>query len=155
MFRKKKSPAPVLTAEKTAPVLRLLPGVLDEGTLEKSSGLSLAFLGDAVWELLIRSYHMASGDPGVQNLHKKTVSLANAAFQSAAAKAILPLLTEEETAVFKRGRNAHPGHVPKNKSGADYHTATGLEALFGWLYAKGEEERVYALFAAAVNEETR
>ena len=86
----------------------------------------------------------------VQALHKDAVYYANASFQAAAADRLLPLLTETEAAVYRRGRNAHAGHTPKNKTEAEYHKATGLEALFGQLYLSGEEDRLQELFRLAV-----
>ena len=66
---------------------------------------------------------------------------------------IMPMLTEDELAVFKRGRNAHTGGIPKNQSSADYHYATGLECLFGWLWLKGRTERITELYSAISSSE--
>ena len=82
-------------------------------------------------------------------LHSRSVALVRAEAQAEAVTRLLPLLTEEETAVFRRGRNAHT-----SRSGGDYHRATGLEALFGWLYLKGDQTRLRTLFAAAMGGET-
>lgn len=75
-----------------------------------------------------------------------------AAAQAESMRKILPMLTEDETAVFKRGRNAHTGGIPKHASSADYHYATGLESLFGWLYLKGETERIKELYGIMCHE---
>ena len=109
------------------------------------SPLTLAFLGDAVFELRVRERLAAEGSAPVAALHKKAVSFVCAKAQSRAAAELLPLLTEEETAVFKRGRNSHSG-VPKNADPAQYRMATGLEALFGYLHAAGESKREEELF---------
>ena len=133
--------------EKNDPAL--LPAFTGPEALTGANGLTLAFVGDAVWELLARDRALNECGGRVQALHRETVAFSNAAFQSAAAKAILPLLTEEEAAVFRRGRNARPGHVPKNKTQADYHLATALEAVFGYLYLTKNLSRMRALFGAA------
>lgn len=108
--------------------------------------LSLAFLGDAVYSLMVREQLVKESGLPAGKLHKKSVDSVNAAAQSEAAKKILSVLSEEETDVFKRGRNAHPHHSPRNQSEGDYHYATGLEALFGWLYLEGRSERLSELF---------
>lgn len=110
------------------------------------SPLTLAFLGDAVYGLLVRERLLLTANRPARRLHTLSVQAVNARAQAEAAQKILPMLTEEELAVYKRGRNAHPGHTPKNQSEGDYHSATGLEALFGWLYLHGAEERLRALF---------
>lgn len=110
------------------------------------SPLALAFLGDAVYGLLVRERLLLTANRPARRLHTLSVQAVNARAQAQAVEKILPMLTEEELAVYKRGRNAHPGHTPKNQSEGDYHSATGLEALFGWLYLYGAEERLRALF---------
>ena len=114
------------------------------------SGLSLAFIGDAVYEVMVRRYIMSASEMRVQDLHKTAVKFVNASFQANAADAFLEILSEEELAVFKRGRNAHTSHTPKNSSEAQYHKATGFEALFGYLYLKGEYDRLTELFNTAI-----
>lgn len=86
-------------------------------------------------------------------LHTLSVQSVNARAQANAVKVILPQLTEEELSVFKRGRNAHPGHTPKNQSEGDYHAATGLESLFGWLYLQNRQDRLRALFDSILHAE--
>lgn len=110
------------------------------------SPLALAFLGDAVYELLVRERLLLAANRPAGKLHTLSVQSVNARAQAQAMEKILPLLTEDELAVYKRGRNAHPGHTPKNQSEGDYHSATGLEALFGWLYLKNAEVRLRELF---------
>jgi len=110
--------------------------------------LSLAFVGDGVYELFVRETMVQNRDAKVRDLHTKAVSRVRCEAQAKAAREVLlPVLTEEEQAVYNRGRNAHVGHVPKNASIADYHAATAVEALFGYLYLKGEITRLRELFA--------
>ena len=116
------------------------------------SPLALAFLGDGVYELLAREYLLSQGSAPVGRLHDRTVELVSAAAQSAAYERLSPLLTEEEAAVYRRGRNAHPGHCPKHTEPAVYHRATGVEALFGWLYLTGQVARANELFRVIVAE---
>ncbi len=107
--------------------------------------LSLAFLGDAVYSTLTRERLVAMGiHPS--KLHPLSLKLVSAPSQAAGFAAIESLLTQQELAVFKRGRNVHTAHVPKNATIGEYHTATGLECLFGWLYLQGETDRMSALF---------
>ena len=110
------------------------------------SPLDLAFLGDCVYELFVREQLVTEANRPAGDLHAAKVRLVNAEAQEAAAKALLPLLTEQEAAIFRRGRNAHTNHTPKNKSSASYHTATGLEALYGYLYLNGELDRLREFF---------
>jgi len=109
------------------------------------SPLSLAFVGDAVFTLETRKRLVEDANRPVNDLHRETVRYVNAASQAQAIKKLLPVLDEDEQAVFKRGRNAHTGHTPKNQSEGDYHYATGLEALFGYLYLTGKNERITEL----------
>lgn len=109
------------------------------------SPLTLAFTGDAVFSLYIREILVCEANRPVGQLHKLSVNWVKAEAQSKGMHAILPLLTEKETEVFKRGRNAHTSHTPKNQSGCDYHYATGFEALVGYLYLKDETERLNEL----------
>ena len=109
------------------------------------SPLTLAFVGDAVFSLYIREMLVCDANRPVGKLHKLSVSWVKAEAQSKGMHTILPLLSEKETEVFKRGRNAHTSHTPKNQSGCDYHYATGFEALVGYLYLKDETERLTQL----------
>ena len=110
------------------------------------SPLSLAFVGDAVFTLEVRKRIVLDKNRPVNDLHKQTVKYVSAASQAQAIKKLMPVLTEEEEAVFRRGRNAHTSHTPKNQSEGDYHYATGLEALFGYLYLTGANDRITQLF---------
>ena len=110
------------------------------------SPLTLAFLGDAVFEVFVRERLVCQGSRPVSELHRLSVRDVCCGAQSSASRQILPELTEEEAAVFRRGKNAHPGHVPKNADQSDYHEATALEALFGYLYLCGRIDRLRELF---------
>ena len=110
------------------------------------SPLDLAFVGDGVFELLCRELLLRGGSCPVKKLHQRKTELVNSQAQARALETLGPGLSEEERAVALRGRNAHVGHVPKNASTADYHGATALEALFGWLYLGGETQRLRELF---------
>jgi len=114
------------------------------------SPLTLAFVGDGVYDLLVREYLTAQANRPVGELNNRKIALVRCGAQAAGARALLPHLSEKEEAVYKRGRNADPGSIPKNASHADYHSATGLEALFGYLYLDGQAERVRELFEMVV-----
>lgn len=120
--------------------------VMEKSDINMLGGLSLAFIGDSVYDLMIRSYVLSKGDAKAEQLHRAAVKYANAEFQARAAEKLLPMLNEEEEAVYRRGRNAHSAHTPKNKSEADYHKATGFEALMGYLYLCGNTARLNELF---------
>ena len=112
------------------------------------SPLTLAFIGDGVFDLFVRERLVTAHNRPVGALHRLAVERVRCGAQAQAAALVMPLLSEEELDVFKRGRNAHTSHTPKNASPADYHAATGLEALFGYLYLKGEIGRLRVLFDA-------
>ena len=116
--------------------------------VNRISMLGLAHVGDGVYELLTRTRLCLQGHTGVQELHRLTVAHVRAEAQARAVEQILPLLTEEEAALYRRGRNTHVKSVPHHAELADYHAATGLEALFGWLYLQGRMDRIESLFAA-------
>lgn len=116
------------------------------------SMLGLAHIGDAVYELLTRTMLCSDGSRKATELHRKTVAIVNAPAQAKAAERLLPLLTEDEMSVFRRGRNAKVNSVPQKADISQYHAATGLEALFGWLYLQGKTERINQLFAECVEE---
>ena len=119
---------------------------IDEPKARMYSPLTLAFLGDAVYSLLVRNMLSMQENKPAGKLHKESVKFVNAAFQAQMIKELMPTLTENEVAVFKRGRNAHSGHSPKNQEAGDYRYATGLESLYGYLYLCGEAERIKELF---------
>ncbi len=115
------------------------------------SPLTLAFVGDTVFDLLTRCELVCEANRPVNALHNMASKRVCAVAQAEAVKKIMPLLTEDETAVFKRGRNAHVGSKAKNASSSDYHYATGLESLFGWLWLKDETDRIRYLYSEITN----
>lgn len=115
--------------------------------------LVLAYIGDTVYDLYVRSELVTATRLTAHGLHMAASKRVCAAAQAEAFRRIEPSLTEEELAVYRRGRNGHPGTVPKNASISDYRTATGLEALIGWLYLKGDDERLTALMRTVLQEE--
>ena len=114
------------------------------------SPLTLAYIGDAVYEIVIRTIIVEKGNAPVNKLHHKASSLVKAVAQKEALEAILPMLTEEEGAVYKRGRNAKSYTSAKNASVIDYRIATGFEALMGFLYLMGKNERMLELVRAGI-----
>lgn len=109
------------------------------------SPLTLAFVGDGVFDLFVREEIVCSANRPVKELNKLKVERVRCEAQAELYGRIEHLLTEEEADVFRRGRNAHTSHTPKNASNADYHTATGLEALFGYLYLSERFDRIREL----------
>lgn len=110
------------------------------------SPLTLAFVGDAVYSLIIREELTIEANRPVNKLHKLSTQKVSAVSQSEAVKSIMSELTPEETSVFKRGRNASTSHTPKHASEGDYHYATGLEALFGYLYLSRKYDRLEEIY---------
>lgn len=106
------------------------------------SPLTLAFIGDCVYDLIIRTVVASRANCPPNTLHKKKCAVVKAAAQAAQAEAIREELTQEELAVFKRGRNAHSATTAKNATVQDYRMATGLEALYGWLYLNDKMDRL-------------
>ena len=131
-----------------------LQTMLTEEKINQISSLGLAHLGDAVYELHARTWLVVHGGLTSHELHRATVRLVCAPAQAAAAQRMLPLLTEKELAVYKRARKTKVNSVPQRACLAEYHAATGVEALFGWLYLHGETERLSELFALAVMPES-
>ena len=121
---------------------------MNTAEIDSISMLGLAHLGDSVYELMTRTMLCTDGHRTVGDLHRLTVHYVNANAQAEAVKRILPMLSEEENAVFRRGRNTRVNSVPQNSSVTNYHAATGLEALFGWLYLQRRHERLNELFSA-------
>ncbi len=126
---------------------------LTDDEIRAISSIGLAHLGDAVYELLVRTYLCAHGKATGRGLHRATVELVCAPMQSQLSEKILPKLTEEEAAVFRRGRNANVHSIPHHADRAEYQKATALEALFGYLFLKGRQERINALFADMMEED--
>ena len=119
--------------------------------INKISVLGLAYIGDCVFEMRVRMWLLTGGHTAAQDLHRSAVRYVNAPAQHAFFERIRDLLTEEEMEIWRRGRNAKVNSIPKNATVQDYHSATGLEALFGWLHLKGREERIEELFSAGIN----
>lgn len=117
------------------------------------SSIALAHIGDAVYELLVRTRLCVQGKATGKGLHRATVALVCASKQAELSERILPLLTEAERDVFRRGRNANVHTIPHSADRATYQTATAVEALFGWLYLRGEKERISELFSMMMEEE--
>ena len=126
---------------------------LSRGSILEISSIGLAHMGDAVFELLVRAWLCAHGGATGRGMHRSAVRLVCAESQAEKAEKILPLLTEEERAVFRRGRNAQVHTVPHHASRAQYGEATALEALLGWLYLSGRRERVNQLFCKMMEED--
>lgn len=116
------------------------------------SNLGLAHIGDCVYELMIRSWLCVHGKATNRGLHKATVKYVAAPAQAKAAEKILSVLAQEEIDVFRRGRNSSPHSIPKAASREEYQMATALEALFGYLWLKGETERLNELFSIMMEE---
>ena len=125
---------------------------LDKDRINQISTLGLAHIGDGVFELMVRSWLVLHGKATNKGLHKATVRYVAAPAQAERAERILPLLTEEERDVHRRGRNTSPQTVPKAASREQYQAATALEALFGWLYLRGETDRLNELFDVMMEE---
>ena len=123
---------------------------MKKADIDAISILGLAHIGDGVFELLCRSFLCASGKKTVEQLHSQTIAMVRATAQAKFVEALLPMLTEEELAYYRRGKNAHVHAVPKSATPAEYAKATGLEALFGALYLAGKTDRINALFRAVL-----
>lgn len=121
-----------------------------ETDIRTYSPLALAYVGDAVYELAIRTVAVERGNTSVSKLHQRTVRFVNAKVQAQMAAALMERLTEEELAIYRRGRNAKPHNTAKNASPIDYRKATGFEALCGYLYLTGRQERMLSLVREAI-----
>lgn len=124
---------------------------LKEVDMKAYSPLTLAYIGDAAYELVIRTMVVEKGNRQTSQLHRLTTSYVKAQAQAAMIEALEPELTEEELAIYKRGRNAKSYTSAKNASILDYRKATGLEALIGYLYLSGREERVLFLIKEGIS----
>lgn len=123
-----------------------MESVLSEREVNQYSPLTLAFLGDSVYELLVRDKMVLRGNMPASKLHSAKIKIVCAEFQSAALDLIADELTEKEKDIVRRGRNATGNTVPKHSTAADYRKATALESLFGFLHLVGEKERLEQLF---------
>ena len=119
--------------------------------LRQISPLTLSFIGDSVYDLMVREYIISLANRPVGQLNQRKVSVVNCKFQSECAEILTPYLTEEELVIYKRGKNANVHTIPKNADRNDYHSATGFEALFGYLYLQKNIIRIRELFNLIVN----
>lgn len=127
---------------------------LDKHDIRTYSPLTLAYIGDGIYELMIRSIVVEQGNRQVNKLHQQASRFVKAQAQSEMMETLLPLLSEEEMQIYKRGRNAKSYTTAKNASVNDYRRATGFEALMGYLYLNGNIERLTELVKAAVTDYT-
>lgn len=118
-----------------------------EVNAKQLSPLNLAFIGDCIYEILVREMLVTNANRPVNDLHKESVKFVSAKAQTEAFEKIKGILTEEETVIYKRGRNAKVGHSPKSATEGEYHCATGVEALFGYLYLTEQTDRIKELFS--------
>lgn len=125
--------------------LELCGMAMDERSAFQAAPLSLAYVGDSVFDLYVRTYLVSEGVGDVGKMHRIASGVVNAAAQAQYAHKIFDELTEQEKDIFMRGRNAKTNTVPKNMSAADYHYATALEAVVGFLYLRGEKGRIEEL----------
>ena len=125
---------------------------MPKGEIDTISNLGLAHMGDCVFEILVRAYLCARGEKTVDRLHRDTIHMVKATSQAAFADKMLPLLTEEELAYYRRGKNSHVHAVPKSATPAQYAKATGVEALFGYLFLSGQKERANEIFQIVMKE---
>ena len=121
---------------------------LPQVDIQTYSPLTLAYIGDAAYELVVRTFLVDQGNSRPDKLHRKASSMVKAAAQAAMAEALKDSLTEDELSVYRRGRNAKSPTMDKNASMSDYRKATGFEALMGYLYLKGEQKRLIDLVYA-------
>lgn len=127
---------------------------LEDRDLRTYSPLTLAYIGDGIYELIIRTILVKQGNCPVNQLHRRASSLVKAAAQSAMVEKLEPLLTEEERGVYRRGRNAHSPTMAKHATMSDYRRATGFEALMGYLYLKEDYTRMVELVRMGIGEDT-
>ena len=120
--------------------------------IDAISNLGLAHMGDCVYEMLVRAYLCSQGNKTVAQLHKQTITMVKATYQAEFVDKMLPLLTEEEMTYYRRGKNSHVHAVPKSATPAQYAKATGLEAMFGYLFLSGKKERANEIFNLVMKE---
>ncbi|MBR2716941.1 MAG: ribonuclease III [Oscillospiraceae bacterium] len=125
---------------------------MDRSELSALGVLNLAHVGDGVYELLVRTHLARQGACRLADQHRRTIAFVAAPAQAAALECLLPGLTEEERAVVRRGRNARVHGCPSGCTPAQYHAATALETLFGWLWLSGRPERIEELFGQILEE---
>ena len=118
----------------------------EKAQVDAISNLGLAHMGDCVFEILCRSYLCAQGGKTVDRLHRETIQMVKATSQARFMDKLRPLLTEEELAYYRRGKNSHVHAVPKSATPAEYAKATGVETLFGYLFLSGQKDRANEIF---------
>ena len=123
----------------------------EKSQVDAISNLGLAHMGDCVFEILCRAYLCTRGNKTVDKLHRDTINMVKATSQAKFAEKMLPLLTEEELAWYRRGKNSHVHAVPKSATPAEYAKATGVESLFGALYLLGRKDRINEIFKAVMD----
>ena len=125
---------------------------MTKAEIDAISNLGLAHMGDCVYEMLVRAYLCAQGNKTVAQLHKQTITMVKATYQAAFVDKMLPLLNEDEMTHYRRGKNSHVHAVPKSATPAQYAKATGLEAMFGYLFLSGKKERANEIFNLVMQE---
>lgn len=125
---------------------------LPRAEIDAISNLGLAHMGDCVFEILCRAYLCAKGEKTVDRLHRDTINMVKATSQARFADKMRPLLTEQELAYYRRGKNSHVHAVPKSATPAEYAKATGVETLFGYLFLSGQKDRANEIFNIVINE---
>ena len=125
---------------------------MTKAEIDAISNLGLAHMGDCVYEMLVRAYLCAQGNKTVAHLHKQTITMVKATYQAAFVDKMLPLLNEEEMTYYRRGKNSHVHAVPKSATPAQYAKATGLEAMFGYLFLSGQKDRANEIFNLVMQE---
>ena len=123
---------------------------MDDRTINSIPTLNLAFIGDGVYDLLVREHLVKKSSAHVGELNKLKVSMVNCKSQAEYVRLLVDELTDEEADIYKRGRNTKVNSASKHSTLSDYHAATGLETLFGWLYLKGRTERINELFSLII-----
>jgi len=126
---------------------------IDEKEVDFYSPLVLAYVGDAVYEVFVRTMLALKGNMSVHNMHKKSISYVKAKAQSDIVHRLYDRLTDEEKDIVRRGRNSKSGTIPKNAYVSDYKYATGFESLIGYLYLKGRTERLFEILEMVVSGE--
>ena len=125
---------------------------MSKAQIDGISNLGLAHMGDCVYAILCRAYLCAQGDKTVDQLHRDTIKMVKATTQAKFADKMLPLLSEEELAYYRRGKNSHVHAVPKSATPAEYAKATGVEALFGYLFLSGQKARANEIFNLVIGD---
>ena len=125
---------------------------MTKAEIDAISNLGLAHMGDCVYEMLVRAYLCAQGNKTVAQLHKQTITMVKATYQAEFVDKMLPLLAEDEMTYYRRGKNSHVHAVPKSATPAQYAKATGLEAMFGYLFLSGKKERANEIFNLVMKE---